>query len=232
MIGMVWDTFKDGIDAVLHPEHIRVTKMSVGDSLAMYYKFSVIPLVLLAIVALGAGFLLQGVLAATGLLNGVIGGSVALLAVAGVVVYVWGIVPIGLLVFSVIVHWIGKGLDTFKGDYGATFNAAVYGMFGPLAVLWLSVLPVIGGLIQLIAFVWSIYVLVVVLGLEHKTTRIHTLVVLVAAGVVIWLVTQLVAGWVTLGFLGLVVGPLVGAIAGTLATVGHITLPAVGGGAV
>ncbi len=219
---MVWDTFKDGIDAVLHPEHIRVAKASVGDSLALYYKFSVIPLVLLAIVALGAGFLLQGVLAATGLLNGVIGGSVALLAVAGVIVYVWGIIPIGLLVFSVIVHWIGKGLDTFKGDYGATFNAAVYGMFAPLAVLWLSVLPIVGGLVQLIAFIWSIYVLVVVLGLEHKTNRVHTLVVLVASAVVIWLITLLVANWA----LGLVIGPLVGAISGALATVGHVVLPA------
>lgn len=224
---MVWDTFKDGIDAVLHPESVRVTKMSVGDVLALYYKFSVIPLILLAIVALGAGFLLQGVLAATGLLGGVIGGSVALLAVAGVVIYVWGLLPLGLLVFSVILHWIGKGLDVFKGDYSNTFTASVYGMFAPLAVLWLSVLPVVGGIVQLIAFVWSIYVLVVVLSSQHKTTRVNVLVALVATGVIIWLLTQLIAGWLALGALGLVLGPLLGAVAGALGVSGHTVLPAV-----
>jgi hypothetical protein len=216
---MVLDTFKDGIDAVLHPEKITKSAKTVGDGLALYYKFSVIPLVLLAIVAFGAGFVLQGVVAATGLVNGLLAGNLVWLAVVAVVLYVWGLIPIGLLIFSVILHWIGKGLGEWKGDFAATFTAAVYGMFLPLAILWLTVLPIIGGLIQLVAFVWSIYVLVVALANLHKTSRVGAFVVLVASAVVIWLV----ALWVATGVFGAVVGPLVSAMVGTL----HANLPSV-----
>lgn len=222
-IEMVLDTFKDGIDAVLHPEKITKSAKTVGDGLALYYKFSVIPLVLLAIVALGAGFVLSGVLAATGLVGGLLAGNLVWLAVVAVVLYVWGLVPIGLLVFSVILHWIGKGLDVYKGDYAGTFTAAVYGMFLPLSVLWLTVIPVIGGLIQLLAFIWSIYVLVVALGNLHKTSRVNTFVILVAAGVVVVLVTNLVTSWVAFSLLGAVVGPLLGALVATF----HSALPGI-----
>jgi hypothetical protein len=221
---MVLDTFKDGIDAVLHPEKITKSAKTVGDGLALYYKFSVIPLVLLAIVALGAGFLLQGVLAATGLVNGLLAGNLVWLVVVAVILYVWGLIPVGLLVFGVILHWIARGLGVYKGGFEGTFTAVVYGMFLPLAVLWLTVIPVIGALIQLVAFVWSVYVLVVVLSNMHKSTRVNTFVVLVAAGVVVWLVAEIVASWIAVGLLGLVLGPLLGALVATF----HSALPVMG----
>ena len=221
---MVLDTFKDGIDAVLHPEKITKSAKTVGDGLELYYKFSVIPLILLVIVALGAGFLIQGVLAATGLVGGLLAGNLIWLVVAAVILYVWGLIPVGLLVFSVILHWIAKGLNVYKGGFEGTFTAVVYGMFLPLAALWLTVIPVLGGLIQLMAFVWSIYVLVVVLSNMHKSTRINTFVVLVAAGVVVWLVANIVASWVAVGLLGLAVGPLLGALIATF----HSALPVMG----
>lgn len=221
---MVLDTFQNGIDAVLHPEKITKSAKTVGDGLAMYYKFSVIPLVLLAIVALGAGFLLQGVLAATGLVSGLLAGNIVWLAVVASVLYVWGLIPIGLLVFSVVLHWIGKGLDVYKNDFAATFTAAVYGMFLPLSVLWLTVIPVVGGLIQLVAFVWSIYVLVVALANLHKGTRVNAFVVLVASGVVVWLAANLVTTWIAFGLLGVVLGPLFGALVATF----HSAVPVMG----
>lgn len=52
---MVMDAFKNGIDAVLHPDSGTKAKMSVMEALMMYYKFSVIPLVLAVIVAIVAG---------------------------------------------------------------------------------------------------------------------------------------------------------------------------------
>lgn len=218
---MILDTFRDGIDAVLHPEKITRSAKTVGDGLALYYKFSVIPLVLLAIVALGAGFVLSGVLAATGLASGLLAGNLVWVAVVAVVLYVLGLIPIGLLVFSVILHWIGKGLDVYKGDYARTFTASVYGMFLPLSVLWLTVIPVIGGLIQLVAFVWSIYVLVVALGNLHKTSRVNAFVILVAAAVVVVLITNFVTSWIALSLFGVVVGPLLGALVATF----HSALP-------
>ena len=219
---MVLDTFKDGIDAVLHPESIKKPAKTVGDALALYYQFSVIPLVLLVVVAAGAGFALQGVMAATGLVSGLSGSWTWILAAAAVM-YMWGLVPIGLLVFSVVFHWIGKGLNVYKGGFEATFTAAVYGMFLPLAVLWLTVLPVIGGLIQLVAFIWSLYVLVVVMSNVHKNTRVETFVNLVATGFVVMLVAKLVMGWIAIGLLGVVIGPIVGALVTTF----HASLPVV-----
>ena len=218
---MVLDTFKDGIDAVLHPEKIKKSAKTVGEALALYYQFSVIPLVLLAIVGVAAGFAFQGVLAASGLVSGIFASNLTLLIVAAVIMYVWGLIPIGLLVFSVIFHWVGKGLDVYKGGFAGTFTAAVYGMFLPLAVLWLAVIPVIGGLIQLVAFIWSIYVLVAVMANMHKSTRVNTFVILVATGVVVVLCANLVTSWIAFGTLGLVLGPIVGALVATW----HAALP-------
>ncbi|MHB1829919.1 MAG: hypothetical protein ACYCO0_00840 [Candidatus Micrarchaeaceae archaeon] len=208
---MFFDTFRDGIDAVLHPDKVTKGARTVGDALLLYYNFSVIPLILLAIVALGAGFFLGGVLAAMGLVHSIFTGSLALLAVAGVIVYVWGLVPLGLLVSALILHYVGRGLNLFRvGDYSSTFTAVVYSALGPLSVLWLSVLPVVGGVIQLVAFVWSVYVLVVVLANVHKGTRSSTFVAVIGGALVAWLIVAVVAQLFAIGLFGTLVGPLIG----------------------
>ncbi len=208
---MFFDTFMGGIDAVLHPDKVTKGAKTVGEALLLYYNFSVIPLILLAIVALGAGFFLGGVIAAMGLVHSVFTGSLALLAVAGVIVYVWGLVPLGLLVSALILHYVGRGLNLFKvGDYSSTFTAVVYSAMGPLSVLWLSVLPVVGGVVQLIAFVWSIYVLVAVLANVHKGTRVSTFVAVLGGALAAWLIVAVVAQLFAIGLFGTLVGPLIG----------------------
>ena len=218
-IEMVFDAFKDGIDAVLHPDKVARESKTVGEALLWYYKFSVIPLVLLLIVALGAGFALNSVALRLGLTSGLLGGSLLAAAVAAVLVYVWGLLPLGLLIYAVVLDWVGNALKTFKNNYSDTLVAVIYGTFAPLSVLWLSVLPVIGGLIQLVALIWSLYVVVVILANKNKSTRVEALVTVVAGGILTWIIVAILAQFVLTGIFGLTLGPLVGAGA-TLARFG------------
>lgn len=208
---MVFDTFKNGIDVVLHPAKGVKAEKTIGGALLVYYKFSVIPIILLAIVALGAGFALQGVSVETGLVSGALAGSLPLIAIAGVIIYVWGLLPLALLVYAIVLDWVGNALKAFSGKYPHTLTAVLYGSFGPLALLWFSVIPVIGSIVQLIAFVWSMYVLVVLIANQNKTSRVISLIVVVTAGVVTWLLIAVIAQYFAVGFIGSIVGPLLGA---------------------
>jgi len=178
---MVLGVLKEGIDAALHPSKGTKQKMTVLDALAFYYKFSLIPLILLVVVSLIVVNILPQ--AATQLSQ--LGPSGGIFIAVALVFYLWLAIPIGLLVESLLYHIIGKVLGFFKGTYSDTFTAVVFSALPVIGLVWLIFIPLLGSVIVFVASIWSIYVISVAFSNQHKTTVLN--------GFLVWLVLFIVA---------------------------------------
>lgn len=202
---MVWDTLKKGLDAFMHPVKGTAKKMKLGDALGMYYRFSVIPLIIFIVL----GFLVTA-LVASGLSsfgNTGLAGIATTALVVGAIVLFWIVLPIGMLIESIILHLVGKVMNDFKGDFENTFTAVVFSIFGTVAVLWMVFIPVIGGAIVAAFGLASVYVAVVALGNQHKTS--NTLAPWIIATIIVLLIAGLLFSWI-LAWVYTVIGHLIG----------------------
>ncbi len=200
-IEMIVDDLKKGIDAELHPGTGTKAKMSVGKAFGMYYRFSVIPLVLAIIVALIVGATVGTALGGLGL-GALGGGAAAVIAVVGVVVSLWIIMPISMLVVSAILHAIGRALGMFKGTYANTFTGVVYSEFPTVSVYWLSFIPIIGTIIAFLAGLYGIWVFLKAEANQNNTTLVNAFIVGLITVVIIAVVVFVLVGAAALSLFG------------------------------
>ena len=184
---MILDTLKTGIDAALHPAKGTKAKMTVLEALTFYYKFSLIPLILLIVISLIVIALLPQAAAQLQQL----GSAGNVFVVVALIFYLWLAIPIGILIEALIYHIIGKVLGFFSGTYSNTFTAVVFSTLPVIGVVWLIFLPVIGSIVVFVASIWSIYVISVAFSNQHKTT--------VLKGFLVWLILFIIA--IVLAFL-------------------------------
>lgn len=168
------DDFKKGIDVSLHPDTGTKAKMTSSDALMMYYKFSVIPVIISVLIVLILGSLIFHALQYT-----LFSWVTTIILVIFVAVYFWIMIPIGMLVIAVIYHVIGKILGFFKGSYSNTLTAVVYSNLLPAGVIWILIIPILGWLLMALIGLWSIYVLCMAFANQHKTTALKGFIVYV-----------------------------------------------------
>ncbi|MCL5430320.1 MAG: hypothetical protein M1504_02475 [Candidatus Marsarchaeota archaeon] len=185
---MIVDDFVNGFKGIFNPNKTTQKKMDIGQALGMYYKFSVIPVILFivigAIVALAAGALLSSI---PGLSSfGAAGGALAIVGViVGAILEFWIFIPIGIFISAALYHVVGAALGWFKQGYSATLTSTVYYMMTVVAVAWLLPVPILGALLVGIFSIWGIYVFITALANQHKTTK--------GKAFVVWLI------WVIIG---------------------------------
>ncbi len=197
---MLLDDFRSGIIAVLHPSGIT-SKMTVQNAILTYYKFSAIPMVLALIVALLISSYLATIVSLSPT-SQLIGGSAALTIafyrkVLFLLVTLPILMPIFLLVLAGIMHAIGGSLKIFKEGFSRTFTAVVFANFATL-LFWFTFVSLIdiGGIIYFVAFIYSIYVLVVALSKQHEITKLNAFFV----GVLSFFVVLIILSLLSAGF--------------------------------
>jgi hypothetical protein len=195
---MILEDFKKGIDVILHPATTTKASMSAGDALRMYYRFSIIPLILAVMMALIASSLFSSMFS-------FLLGYGAVIAAIFAAAYVLVFIPIGIAIDAAIYHAVGKVLGIFKNGYRNTFTAVTFSSFLPLLLLWLLPIPIIGLLASLVSF-WSIYVLSAALSNQQNTTKLKAFLVVLLSGIIIVVIVVLLVAFFALGIVGSTLG--------------------------
>jgi hypothetical protein len=221
--------FKSGFNAILHPAQNTGKKMSIGDSLKMYYMFSIVPVVLFIVLGAIVAFLASSVLSLVPGLGAVgvgLGGLAIVFLVIIAIVEFWIAVPISLLIQAALYQLVGGViLKWFKNGYSATLTASVYSTMAVIGVIWLFVIPIIGALIIGIFGLWSIYVFVTALANQHGITKGKAFAVW-AIWLIIGIIIFAVIGFSSLAALsGLGLGGVSGGVPGGYSTYTIPTIP-------
>lgn len=181
------DELRSGVSIILHPGKKSGRKMGVGDALRFYYKFSLMPAVLLIIAAVifphGFFAMFGNAMSLTYLASLGPLGAVVLAAVVA-----WVIEPIGMALGAAIFHLFGKILlRSFKNKFDATFTATMYATLPVILLYWLSPMPIVGAIALLISALWELLTLVLALSRQQGVS------VLKSAGVILLSIIAVVA---------------------------------------
>ena len=199
---IILDEIKEQLAVMLHPNS-TIKIRDVGNSVGYYYKISVIPVILLltflTVLGMTAGPFSAGLAARY------VGTSISIgTIVAGIdielLIFIWVIVPIGLLISAVILQIIGGNLfKIFKGKYDGTISVLVYGAAIILLFSWLIFIPIIGGVLLALLIIWSLIVEIVGLVKVHKTSRLAVFGLMIGAVIIISLLIFLGAAIIRAG---------------------------------
>jgi hypothetical protein len=189
-VGLAKD-FRAGLDMMFRPIENTKKSMSVGAAYKWYYRATVIPLIVLILVALA----LVSVFAVASLAS-VFGTSIfslgVLAAIVAPIVFMWVLVPIGIFVKGGIYHIVGRWSGQFKGDFSKSLTAAMFGEIP--AVFFLFVLLIPGSAVLYLLFaIWSLIVLVLGFSNQQKVHWTVALGVVVVAVVIIAALVGLLA---------------------------------------
>ncbi len=197
------DETKKAIDIILLKDK-NPKAMSVGEALVFYYKASLIPLILAAIVGTIFGTVLGGKLVTfaslfshSAILSGLLGlltTGLAVLVIISVIILFWIIIPIGFLIDAIIYHIFGKLLRQFKQGYNATLSATVYASMVSVVLFFLFGIPILGALIGIIASVWGMVSTIVWLARFQKISWVMSLVVILVTWIVLFILIFLIFG--------------------------------------
>jgi hypothetical protein len=188
--------FAKAFEIALHPEKMNNKKMSFGEAISFYYKYSIIPFIATAFLFIVLNFAFSSavntLLSQYGFIFPLFSGSVLIIFSLAMAMFI--IIPILLVLFSWIYQGLGRLLGKFnKSDLEGTITAAVYGIIPGIVFFWaLFILPIINELILL----WGIIIFFIAVSKIQKVYMIEafymlaSLLILIAVIVlVLWLAT-------------------------------------------
>ncbi len=150
--------------------------MSIKESLAFYYKYSLLPLVLLIIMSYTLNRTLLSIFPGFSSTGGVVAASLVL---------VWIGVPVFMLIQSAFLYVIGMMLKFYKNDFPRTFASVVYGSVPLVLLLWLTSIPVYGKFLLLAIEIWSFVILFIALSEQHGISVFRAFVLALVANIII-----------------------------------------------
>lgn len=173
------EDYEDAVQVSMHPLVATRKSMSFEKSFATYYKTSALPLAIMVIAEILFGSVTSSIINRALLsypllstLSAWIATGFVVLLVVGTILFMWVIVPIGLLIDALLLHFFGKYIfKNYKNNFESTLSAVVYATMPFLMLSWLMLIPLLGLLLLLIAAVWDFIVLVYAIANLHKITR-------------------------------------------------------------
>ncbi|MCW6160532.1 MAG: hypothetical protein LVQ95_05615 [Candidatus Micrarchaeales archaeon] len=150
--------------------------MSIKESLAFYYKYSLPVLILLIIMSYALDRTVLSIFPGLSSASGVIVASLVL---------IWIAVPVLVLIQSAFLYVAGVLLKIFKNNFPGTFTAAIYGSVPLVLFLWLTSIPIYGKFVLVIIEIWSFVILVVALAEQHAISRFRALALALVANIII-----------------------------------------------
>lgn len=186
------------VEILLHPEAETKTRMDVVDAFVMYYKATLIPLILVILVemllsgyvAVTLGTLLAKIPFIGAIVGGILGLLASVLLVGATVMLVWIFIPVSLLIYALVYHVFGTYLfKLYKKDFSATATAVVYSAAPLILFFWVILIPVAGPLIYLIASGWSVIILLFSMANMQGITKTEVFWTVFGTGIIIGLFT-------------------------------------------
>ena len=150
--------------------------MSIKESLAFYYKYSLPPLILLIIMSYALSRTVLSIFPGFSSTSGIVIASLVL---------IWIAVPALVLIQSVFLYVAGMVLKFFKNDFPKTFTSATYGSIPLVLLLWLTSIPIYGKFVLVIIEIWSFIILVVALAEQHAISMFKALMLALVANIII-----------------------------------------------
>ncbi len=178
---LFWDETRKAID-IITLKNKSPKALSIGDALKFYYKATLIPLVLAII--LGAIVAAVGSQFISPFFSFGIAGAAAL-GILSPILLIWVFQPLGALVLAGVYHLFGKLFGQFKQDYTKTFNALLYVEFVTALVAWITVIPILGWIVLIVASVWSFVSIIVWISRFQKISLLASFLVIIGTVIVI-----------------------------------------------
>ncbi len=123
---------------------------------------------------------------------------------------------LGLLLWAVFLH-VGAKIMGGRGDFADSFKPAVYAQTPSLLIGWLSVIPIIGWLIGIVLFIWTLVLLFLGVRELHEMETMRAVIAVVIAAVLYIIVIAIIAA-----ILALIGIAIVGGIAGLESLPGYV----------
>ena len=166
--------FKDGLDRIIHPNKNR-DKMSIEKAIRFYYRVMVLPLIVSVVLGFifGSVYGPMGLFSVFGPLSGHGGILSGILGVVYVLLTFLVLIPVGIIIDAAILHLFSKLIfRIFKGDISKTVTAVMFGELPLVLFYWLLFIPIVKYVVIILAL-WSIYVLVVSLAVQHNISKLR-----------------------------------------------------------
>ncbi|VVB77115.1 Yip1 domain protein [uncultured archaeon] len=188
---------------LLRPSKESSGKMKLVDSLKFYYSASLIPLLLIMVVAFlrinygpHINFIKLFPMAYSTSVTMGVGAVVVALAL----LYVWVLVPIGFFIDAAIYQVVGKNfLRLFKGSFENSFSAVTLGSMPMVLLGWLILVPGVNVLAFAVLPVWSLVVLIIALSAQQKITRLQAIGTMVVTAFLAFMTVMLLIYGALLG---------------------------------
>ena len=161
-------------DIFFKPSSITGKKQSIGESLAFYYKASILPLLLF--MAFSYIFFYYRPVYSYGIpMMGII--NVPFLAVLWAILLIWVAIPISIFVNAFLYQLIGYYfLRLWNGSYEKTFAAVMFGEIPVVSLIWLMPIPVAN------------VIFFIALSVQQKITRLRALGAILLTGFAVALI--------------------------------------------
>lgn len=190
---IIVDDYKRVWDTMLHPGTATTKNMGVMESILYFWKGALIPFIIVLIETIVFGVSASSLLSTMSSTAGLGGGIFTALEVGGLLVSFIIITPIVLLIYSAIVHVIGRLLG-FKGNFSNTFAGMIYGETASYSLQFIPLISIIGA-------IWGIVVGIIGVANQNKVSWIISLIALIIPVIVIGIIAFLVVGTLALGVL-------------------------------
>ena len=178
----------DYYKSIFSPDKYSSKNFSIGSAMTLYYKLSVIPILLSFLVGLLAAYVVPSAahlnVPLFGILSILAGPKIAV--IISTIITLWVIVPLCIFVNAFIYQMFGKYfLKAFRFKYEKTFTGTMFGVFPLLFLYWLLFVPKLSIIVLPIIAVWEFIVLVIAISSQQKISRLQSFGVLVASELVL-----------------------------------------------
>ena len=181
---------KAGLQVMLHPGENTKKSMEVGEAYSWYFKATLIPLAALIVVAL----VLASAFASSPIYS-LIGLHLFGLGIASAIVvpllFVWVLIPVGILISAGLYHIVGTWAGVFKGDFNKTLTATMFSKMPTTIFLFTAIVPAAAAFYVLFA-IWELIVLLIGLSNQQKLKWPVALGIVVMTVVIVAVIISLV----------------------------------------
>ncbi len=168
-MGIIKD-LKFGLQVMLKPGENTKKPMEIGQAFNLYYRITIIPLIVLIVfaVVMASAFAGSPLFALLGQSFAGLGAS-ALLASSILIpiLVVWVLIPLSIFITGGLYHIVGKWSGQFKNDFNKTFTATMFSKLPTTIFLFTLVVPATAFLFWIFAL-WELIVLLVALSNQQK----------------------------------------------------------------
>lgn len=190
---MIIDDYRKAFDIMIHPGAATKQSMTMSQAVFFYWKATLIPVVLYALLIDLIGGQLSSATQAQSLASyGITSVIVATLAVVGNFI----IAPIIIAIIAGLIYFIGKLLFGFQGSVGDTFTGLIYSAVVAVSLVFIPIVSTIVGL-------WSFVVALLAVANQNKTGWLQVLLsAIIGCVLLVIVIAAIFVAILSLGLLG------------------------------